>query len=402
MKAMMQPQPGTEEDPLTMRDRVARLRLPDKVDAPTAGNRVGWLPWALCVLLAVSCVSIALRGGGRAAVGDAQPAQNQPDNRTPPPAKSAETKTEVPAAGATVLEWKGYIIPAHQIQVSPIEVAGRITKLMVEEGKQFKAGEVLAELDRASYDAEFQETQANVQLAKVRLEELRNGSRPEEVALAFAELKEMEESLKQAKLDYERNKNLLSGALSAKDFEAAQYAYTSMLQRVEKLRKTYELVRIGPRIEKIQAAEAELQLAEARMKRAKWRLDNCTIRAPVSGTILKKTAEIGNLVSPLSFNVSASICEMADLSDLEVELDITERDIGKIIVGQPCRIRAEAYPNRQYEGFVDRIMPIANRAKGAVPVRVRINVPPEEEGKFLKPEMGAIVTFLAPEPAKTP
>jgi multidrug resistance efflux pump len=401
MKSMTQSRPATD-DPLTMRDRVARLRLPDKVDAPTSGNRVGWLPWALCVLLAVSCVSILLRGGGRTPVAEIPVAKQPTNGKAAAPVPAAEAKSAAPAAGETVLEWKGYIIPAHQIQVSPIEVAGRITKLFVEEGKQFKAGEVLAELDRSSYEAEFQEAEANVQLAKVRLEELRNGSRPEEIALAYAELKETEESLKQAKLDYERNKHLLTGALSAKEFEAAQYAYTSLLQRVEKLRKTYELVRIGPRIERINAAEAELQLAEARLKRAKWRLDNCTIRAPVSGTILKKSAEIGNLVSPLSFNVSASICEMADLSDLEVELDITERDISKIIVGQPCRIRAEAYPSRQYEGVVDRVMPIANRAKGAVPVRVRINVPPEEEGKYLKPEMGAIVTFLAPEPAKTP
>jgi hypothetical protein len=88
---------------------------------------------------------------------------------------------------------------------------------------------------------------------------------------------------------------------------------------------------------------------------------------------------------------------MADLSDLEVELDITERDVGKVQKGMPCRIRAEAFPDRNYGGYVDRLMPIANRAKGAVPVRVKIKVPKEEEGVYLKPEMGAIVAFLQPE-----
>jgi len=85
---------------------------------------------------------------------------------------------------------------------------------------------------------------------------------------------------------------------------------------------------------------------------------------------------------------------MADLSDLEVDLNIQERDISVVKVGQKCRVRAEAYSDRIYEGHVDRLMPIADRAKGAIPVRVKIRIPPEEEGVYLKPEMGAIVTFL--------
>src|SRR5207244_11793941 len=97
------------------------------------------------------------------------------------------------------------------------------------------------------------------------------------------------------------------------------------------------------------------------------------------------------------FNVAASRAEMADLSDREVDLDITERDVAKVKKGMPCRIRAEAYPTRVYEGVVDRLMPIANRAKGAVPVRVKVRVPKDEEGQYLKPEMGAVVAFLHAE-----
>ena len=93
-------------------------------------------------------------------------------------------------------------------------------------------------------------------------------------------------------------------------------------------------------------------------------------------------------------NGSYSLCEMADLSDLEVELKIQERDVSKIFKGQKCKIRAEAWPDRVYEGYVSRLMPIADRGQGAVPVRVKISVPPEEEGVYLKPEMGAVVTFL--------
>ena len=64
------------------------------------------------------------------------------------------------------------------------------------------------------------------------------------------------------------------------------------------------------------------------------------------------------------------------------------------LLGQRCRIHAEAYPERHYEGYVSRLMPTADRAKSAIPVRVKVSIPREEEGVYLKPDMGAIVTFF--------
>ena len=90
---------------------------------------------------------------------------------------------------------------------------------------------------------------------------------------------------------------------------------------------------------------------------------------------------------------------MADLSDLEVELDIQERDMSRVHKGQQCEVRCDAWPDRVYDGEVSRLMPIADRAKGAVPVRVKLHVPAEEEGVYLKPEMGATVAFLNRKPS---
>src|SRR5262249_57233046 len=140
------------------------------------------------------------------------------------------------------------------------------------------------------------------------------------------------------------------------------------------------------------------------------------IRAPVTGTILSKKAEKGNLVIPSAFSsqggLSASLCDMADLADLEMEVAVQERDIATVRKGQPCIIMPEAsqrdpefkklHPNG-YKGYVSRLMPIADRAKGAITVRVKLNdgeVPREEEGTFLKPEMGVIVSFLKPDAKK--
>src|SRR5258708_40342945 len=110
----------------------------------------------------------------------------------------------------------------------------------------------------------------------------------------------------------------------------------------------------------------------------------------MSGTILTKKSERGNMVSPVACTGSQQLCEMADLSDIEVDMSIEERDVSKVFAGQRCKVRAEAFPERVYEGIVSRLMPTADRAKSAIPVRVKLTVPKDEEGVFLKPEMGAV------------
>ncbi len=79
-----------------------------------------------------------------------------------------------------------------------------------------------------------------------------------------------------------------------------------------------------------------------------------------------------------------------------MELTIQERDISKVSVGQKCKVRTEAYPERVYSGVVSRLMPVADRSKAAIPVRVKVSVPKAEEGVYLKPDMIAIVSFLNP------
>jgi len=97
----------------------------------------------------------------------------------------------------------------------------------------------------------------------------------------------------------------------------------------------------------------------------------------------------------MAFNGGGGICDLADMSDLEVDLKVAERDIAKLTVGQNCRIRANAFANKVYAGKLDRIMPIANQGDSTVSVRVKVKLPEgEAPGTFLKPQMGAVVTFL--------
>lgn len=372
--------------------RVRSLQLPANV---TAGR--GWssrVAWALCVVLAATTAYYAYRAttATRGASGDV------PGAATSPAAKSA---TDPVAADGNVAHLaKGYIVPVHRILVSP-KVAGMIVKLNIIEGKRVEKGDLLAQIEDVDYKADVARAEATVQLMRDKLAELQAGNRPEEIAQTKAELAEAEAQLVQMEQEFKRSTDLRrKNIVTQAEFEQSESKYRAHLRRIERLRFVVDLAVEGPRKEKIAQARAELRQAEADVVKAKWRLGNCSITAPIRGTVLTKNAEEGNIVNPIAFQGSYSLCEMADLLDMEVDLNIQERDVARVHRGQKCKIRAEAYPDRTYEGVVSRLMPIADRAKGAVPVRVKITIPPAEEGVYLKPEMGALVSFLNEPPKK--
>lgn len=308
----------------------------------------------------------------------------------------ASGSVRVAAVGEIALESKGYVIPAHQILVSP-QVGGRLLRLYVEEGMRIKKDDLLGEIESTEFAADYARATATLELNRARLRELEAGNRPEEIDQARADLAEAEAQLAQLDAEYVRAKTLInSNVITKQDFEVIESRFQALQRRIQRLKLAVKLAEDGPRLERVESARAEVKQAEADVAKAKWRLDNCRILAPISGTILKKNAEEGNIVNPIAFNGSFSICDVADLSDLEVSLDIQERDVSRVFKGQVCRIRADAYPDRLYAGVVSRLMPIADRAKGAVPVRVKLTVPTDEEGVYLKPEMGAVVAFLNP------
>lgn len=343
---------------------------------------------------------------GTTATLSAKPTPQQPaerpsalQNRLPAPPTSSVPLKPVSSAlpGAIALESKGYIIPAHRILVSP-KVSGMLTSLNVEEGVRVNKGDVLGTIESIEYEAELRRAKATRDLAAERLKELKAGGRREEIDRAKAELTEAEELQKRMEADLRRAEQLVqTRSVTQAEFDQVSADLRAQRAKVERLQFALKLVELPARQERIAQAEAELGQAEADLVKAQWRLDNCTIRSPISGTILKKNAEEGNIVNAIAFNGSYSICDMADLSDLEVDLNIQERDVAKVFQGQKCRVRAEAYQDRVYEGYVSRLMPIADRAKGAIPVRVKVTVPADEEGVYLKPDMGAIVTFYARE-----
>jgi multidrug resistance efflux pump len=384
-------------------ERVKSLRMPET--GVTRRSRAYLLPWLLCVVLVAA---IFWRGGpvlnAVPANPDGEADSGDSSNGTAPssPATSAGTPASPANASRVVLESKGYIIAAHQILVSP-KVSGTITRLTFEEGKRVKKGDILAEIEDVDYRTDYMHALGECDLARHKLLELEHGNRPEEIEQARAQLQESEANLITLEADWKRVQKLREAKVATQaDFDSALSKYQAMVRQIERMRFAYRLMLAGSRKEKIDQARADLQTAESNVAKAKWKLDNCQIRSPVTGTILKKNAEEGNLVNPIAFSGSVSLCDLADLSDLEVDLTVQERDISHVFKGQRCTVRAEAYPDRVYHGVVSRLMPIADRAKGAIPIRVKLSVPREEEGVYLKPEMGAVVTFYGAEPAAKP
>jgi multidrug resistance efflux pump len=290
-----------------------------------------------------------------------------------------------------VLARKGYLVPIRTMQVSP-EVSGRVMQLHFEEGTQVKKGDLLAELDPRRYELEYRRAQAGVDQARAALEQQSRGSRQEEIKLAELNRLEAEEQRKltQAELKQAERKTNPADAFEIMKANSRLRMAELQIQRAEIVLKS---LREGPRPEDLAAARAQVAAAEAAFAAAKYLLDSTRIYAPFAGTILTKKVEVGSLVDPAGFQVSAGVCELADLNALEVDLPIEERDLSQIFQGQKCEIRSEAFPGVVYQGQVARLLPMADRAKGAVPVRVRLDRS-KNDGK-LRPEMGVLVTFFA-------
>jgi len=164
------------------------------------------------------------------------------------------------------------------------------------------------------------------------------------------------------------------------------------------LEKAYRLAKIGPRAEDIARAKGALVQAEGLEAYAKSWLDATVIRAPVTGTILERTAEKGELVtaqfaSTAEGGPQGQVVALADLNDIQVELDIAQDDFAKLGPKQKGIVTVDAYPDRKWDGVIHEISPEANRQKATVQVKVQILNPDE----YLRPEMNATVKFLANE-----
>ena len=305
--------------------------------------------------------------------------------------------------GSVVLTATGYIVPHHKINVNS-KVTGRVKWIGVEKGDKVKEGQVLVKLEDDEFRAQFEQAKGAAASARAYLDELEHGSRPEEIAQAQHNLDEARATFANDKLTLDRTRELFSqGVVSKQALDDATAKYDSDQQRVNSLEKAFQMAKIGPRVEEISRAKGQLAQAEGQAAYAKSLLDATVIRAPVSGTILERTAEKGELITA-QFASSAeggpqgSVVSLADLSDIQADLDIAQDDFAKLTPHQKAVVTVDAFPDLKWDGVIAEISPEANRQKATVEVKVQILNP----DFHLRPEMNTTVHFLADEQKNTP
>ncbi|HEX6544685.1 MAG TPA: efflux RND transporter periplasmic adaptor subunit [Bryobacteraceae bacterium] len=306
-------------------------------------------------------------------------------------------RVQSPVASASagkqvILTATGYIIAAHKIEVAS-KVNGRVAWIGVEKGDKVKAGQVLVRLEDTEYRAQLMQARGQLANLQARLAELLNGSRPDEIARARADVNEAKAELENNQATLNRTRSLVNdGVLSKQSLDDAQAKYDSSLAKVHSLQQTLNLAVLGPRKEEIDQVRGQIMQAQGQVAYAEDQLRNTQIRAPITGTILDRNVEKGEFVTTGFVGDKGAkgyIVTMADLNDLKVELDISQDDFPKLGPQQKGIITTDAYPDRKYQGFIDEVSPEADRSKATVQVKVRVLNP---DG-YLRPDMNATVNF---------
>ncbi len=283
----------------------------------------------------------------------------------------------------------GYIVPHHRIEVSS-RIMGKVAWVGVDKSDRVEKGQLLVRLEDAEFQAQLQQAEADSHSARARLTELETGSRPEEIEIAKAELERSRVGFDNADLEYRRFSQLVeSGVIAQQRVDNARSRRDMAKAAVAVAEKNHRLLEIGPRTERIQAARAELERSQAAIRYWQTQLQETEIRAPVSGTILERVVEVGEMVSAY-FMGGAVLVALADLRDLQAELDISQSDFHNISPENGCRMSPIAYPAREYECELEEIAPEANRQRATIQVKVQILEPDE----YLRPEMDVQVTFF--------
>ena len=334
-----------------------------------AGRRRSWF-WILGLVVLVGCGGLAygvLRG--------------EDSEQVEAIVFSSRTTTD------TLLDVTGYVVPRKRINISP-EVGGIIRTAPIEEGMKVKKGDLLIQVDDLRFKAEYDQARAALKVAMAQYEELKTGSRPEEIDQGHASRDQAQAHREFLVGEVTRARRSgvghgVSVAEMEKNYWSLQEAEATL--RVQK--SNVRLLELGPRQEKVQAAEAEVNRAAALLSKAQFYYERTRIVAPCDGTVLEKKAEVGEAIHPEV--VVGYLCVLADLSEMEAEVDVQERDLALLKQAQECQVILDAYSDRVYRGRFSRLQPQVNRQRGVVRVKVTILDPDQD----MLPDMNCRVIF---------
>ena len=298
------------------------------------GRKKWWL--IAGILLATLILFVVLRGGGTTQV------------------EAGVVANAYPAQAITALNATGRVTAQRKAAVST-KATGRLEFLGVQEGSVVKSGDILARIENKDVTATQDQARAGVQAAKANLEQ------------GLAEMRDAQSNLTRS--EDLAQKNFISGA---------------------------SLDTAKARFDKAKAAVASLNgaigVAQANLRATAVAVEQTLIRAPFDGVVLTKNANVGDIITPFSSAADSkgAVVNMADMSTLEVEADVSETSISKISVGQPVQIQLDAFPDLRIPGKVSRTVPTVDRSKATLLVKIEFI---ERDPRVL-PDMSAKVSFL--------
>jgi len=272
------------------------------------------------------------------------------------------------------------------------KIPGRIVSRFFEEGDWVDQGKVLAKLDDEDLRNRLEVARATLMSAQARLSKLLAGSRPEEIREAEANLNQARFDLENKETQYERMKSLFEKRVVPKEtLDNAEAAFKIAKASFQKATENYLLVKEGPRKEDIDDARAQVEQARASLKLTETQLSYTTLYSPLSGVVLVKSGEIGEVVNP-----GTSIVTLADIENIWLKAYIPETDLSKVKWGQEVMVTTDLHPKKEYRGKISFISSQAEftpkqiqteKERVTLVYRIKVDIPnPDRE---LKPGMPA-------------
>ncbi len=301
----------------------------------------------------------------------------------------AVTAVSSGAAGEAMMSLSGYVVAESKIQV-PAKVTGTVAELPIHEGSKISVGDLLVRLDSQPYESELKQAQASVEIAEAQLDELMQGSRLEDIEQLRANVEEAESRLNLCKTELARSKSLQGDVVRA-EIDKDEANYHEAEAHLKQVTFALQLAEKGARPEQIAAAAGEVKRAQAVREKAQYLFDCTRITSEINGTVLQKFVELGESIRVDPVTGSPALCVIANLNNLLAEVDVQEKDLAQLSIGQACHVSPEAAPELVYAARVERRSPVVNRQRGVVQVKVRILNPDDK----LMPDMSCKVSFLS-------
>ena len=267
----------------------------------------------------------------------------------------ATTKAAAPHASldSTVVSAQGKVEPVSEEVRIGSEIDGTLREVPVEEGQHLRAGETIAVIGNADYQARVAEARATVALRQAELDRIVNGARQQERDEAAASIEEAAAVLENARAEMARKESLFkTGDISRSEEERAEREYRVAEARLHEASRHHAFLDAPARTDDRDRAAADLDLAKAQLAEAEALLAKTIVRAPFDGTVLKRFRKAGESVTK---NGDTPIVAFGNNSKLRVRVDVDETDVAKVRLGDRAWFTAEAFGAQKFYGHVVRV-----------------------------------------------